>query len=240
MGRQPARRVRVRRPLPREEAGWELPAGESDAPAPKLPKTGRIEFGGNGEGTLYFADTYVDCKYNLEDLCDAFHIRGLRVPDLARYLLRHPEDDEIDNFALAKVRAGLVEVLAHPTGEDAGFLTAIRNQPDEDTHWAVYSDWLQDRDRPVAGVHLLDLALCAEAFALGGENRRPKLDLVKATAHLAQACKHDGRYPDAPGDELTAADRFEQFTFFDDRWAAAHPTLAAGVLTFASRWDVLT
>ncbi|MDY3551640.1 hypothetical protein R5W24_000718 [Gemmata sp. JC717] len=33
---------------------------------------------------------------------------------------------------------------------------------------------------------------------------------------------------------------FEQFIFFDDRWAAAHPTLAKGIFTFASRWDVLT
>jgi hypothetical protein len=24
---------------------------------------------------------------------------------------------------------------------------------------------------------------------------------------------------------------------FDDRWAVAHPTLAAGIFQFASRWD---
>ena len=220
--------------------GWELPAGGSDASAPRLPKTGRVEPRGGGEGTLYFIDTYVDCKYNLEDLCESFHVHGLRVPDLARYLLLHPDGEAIDSFALAKVRAGLVEALANPAGEDAGFLTAIRDEPQENTHWAAYSDWLYDRDRPAAGVRLFELALRAEACATGGDHRRAALDRVKATAHLAQVCKHQGRYPDRPGDDLTEYDWFEQFIFFDDRWAAAHPTLAAGVLTFAARWDVLT
>ena len=32
--------------------------------------------------------------------------------------------------------------------------------------------------------------------------------------------------------------RFDCATVFD--WAAAHPTLASGILTFASRWDVLS
>ncbi len=218
---------------------WELPAGESDAPKVRMPKTHRVEHRGDGEGTLYFAGTFVDCKYNLEDLSDAYHLPGLRVPDLARYLLLRQDQDDLE-YHLSHLRDGLVEVLANPFGEDAGFLTAIRDQPDEDTHWAVYSDWLQDRDLPPAGHHLLDRALRADACATKGKHRRPKLDCVKVTTHVAQACKHEGRYPDQSGDELTDTDWFEQFIYFDDRWAAAHPTLAAGVLTFTSRWDVLS
>ena len=221
--------------------GWELPAGESEAPTPKLPKTNRVEHSGGREGTLYLLDTYVDCKYNLEDLNEAFHIRGLRVSDLARYLLLHPEpEDDMLDFALRNVRRGLLEALAKPVGEDAGFLVALRDQPAEDLNWGAYSDWLQDRDRPAAGLHLLELAFRAEACATKGKHRRPRLDCVKVTPHMAQVCKHEGRYPNAPSDELMGNDSFEQFIFFDDRWAAAHSALAAGVLTFASRWDVLT
>jgi uncharacterized protein (TIGR02996 family) len=219
--------------------GWELPAGESDAREPKLPRSSSVAPSGAGEGTLYFADTYIDCKYNLEDLGGAQHIRGLRVPDLARYLLTQTDLDE-GEYALDIVRDGLLAVLEKPKGEEAGFLVAVRDEPTEQTHWGAYSDWLQDRDLPPAGLRLLDLALRAKECGFGDESRRPDLDRAKVTPHVAQLCKHKGRYPDRPGKGLTDADWFEQFIFFDDRWAAAHPTLAAGVITFTSRWDVLT
>jgi uncharacterized protein (TIGR02996 family) len=219
--------------------GWELPGGESDERPPKMPRTHDNKPRGDAEGTLYFISTFVDCKYNLEDLSDAYRIADLRLPDLARYLLLQPDSDEL-SFPLNRLRDGLLEVLAKPSGEDAGFLATIRDQPADQTNWGVYSDWLADRDRPATGLHLLDLVLRSEKAAPRAKDRRPTLDLVKVTPHMAQTCKHEGRYPDSPGDELTPADWFEQYVFFDDRWAAAHPTLAAGVLAFASRWDVLS
>ena len=66
------------------------------------------------------------------------------------------------------------------------------------------------------------------------------LDRVKVTPHMAQACKQMRRWRGEQGDEITDRDTFAQYIFFDDRWAAAHPTLAAGILRFASRWDALT
>ena len=218
--------------------GWELPAGESTKRTPTLPET-RPNGKADGEGAVYLTCGYVDCKYNLEDLGSAEQITGLRVPELARYVLLHPDRDEIA-FPLHKVRDGLVEVLKKPKGEDAGFLVAIRDQPDELTNWGAYSDWLQDRDLPPAGLHLLDLAFRTEECAFDSKNRKPKLDCVKVTPHMAQASKHDGCFTEKPKKGLTEDDLFTQFIFFDDRWAAAHPTLAAGILTFASRWDVLT
>jgi hypothetical protein len=56
---------------------------------------------------------------------------------------------------------------------------------------------------------------------------------------MAQACKHENRWHIRKSAK-NYRDTFAQFIYFDDRWASAHPTLAAGVLTFASRWDVLT
>src|SRR5262249_53023344 len=133
--------------------GWELPAGESSKRPPKLPQT-RPNGQADGEGKVYLACGFVDCKYNLEDLSGAEHIAGLRLPDLARYVLLHPSRDDIA-FPLYKVLDGLHEVLKKPKGEDAGFLVAIRDQPDELMNWRAYSDWLQERDLPPAGLHLL-------------------------------------------------------------------------------------
>src|SRR5262249_26401626 len=158
---------------------------------PKLPKTDLLKPVGGGKGTLSAVSLYADCSSNLEDLAPAHRIEGLRVPDLARYLLVQPENDDYD-FGLREVRDNLLTLLAKPKGEDAGFLAAIRDHPDEQTNWGAYSDWLQDRDLPPAGLHLLARALGAKAFPDPRGNRRPEFDLVKVTPHTAQACKNEG------------------------------------------------
>jgi uncharacterized protein (TIGR02996 family) len=212
--------------------GWELPAGAADGPLPPMPATNRCAHDGDGEGTLYVVGLF-------EDLMPAYRVEGLRVPDLARYLLTNSENDA-EPFGLRELRGCLEGVLYAPTGEDAGFLIAIRDQPDELTHWGVYSDWLQDHGLPPAGLCLLDRTLRAKEYCLWDVGRKPELDLVKVTAHMAQACKHDARLVPRSLVQVGWENAFAQFIYFDDRWAAAHPTLAAGILTFASRWDVLT
>ena len=107
-------------------------------------------------------------------------------------------------------------------------------------HWAVYSDLLQERGRPIAGLYLLEAALRAEKFAGARKNRDPSLDRVKVTPHMAQACKHEGRWPETPFLWFAPHDSYTQWVYFDDHWAAANPTLAAGILQFAARWDVLS
>jgi uncharacterized protein (TIGR02996 family) len=205
--------------------GWELPPGDAGGAARPLPPTSPIEPSGRGEGVLYCFSSYADDSSNLSDLCPALRIDGLRVPDLARYLLLCPNEDALDS-GLNESRDCLRQLLLKPTGEDAGFLAAIRDQPDEQTHWSAYTDWLLERDLPPAGLHLLDRALRDEASKAAQRRREPESNCVNVTAHMAQWF-HPGAAP-------------EQFVIFDDRWAAAHPTLAAGILTFAARWDVLT
>ncbi|MCI0705001.1 MAG: TIGR02996 domain-containing protein [Planctomycetia bacterium] len=225
--------------------GWELPAGDSDKPLPKLPKlpeTDLLEPPGDAEGTLFAVSLYADDSSNLEDLYGAKRIDGLRLPDLARYLLRTPEEDDIhSDFAIHELRDNLRKLLEKPKGPDKGFLVAIRDHPEDLTSWGAYSDWLQDHDLPPAGLHLLELALRQKHFSGGRENRNPKFDCVKVTPHMAQASKNEGRWPsDKRARKMTDRDTFTQFIFFDDRWVAAHPTLATNILTFASRWDALT
>ncbi|MBY0458800.1 MAG: TIGR02996 domain-containing protein [Gemmataceae bacterium] len=223
---------------------WELPAGASDEPPPDLGdiETDLLEPRGAGEGVLY-AFYEAPGSDNLRDKneCDTpYRVEGVRVPDLARHLLCLTDTEEL-YFVLAEVREGLVKLLAQPAGEDAGFLAAIRDQPTEGTHWDAYSDWLQERDLPASGLHLLERALRSEKYSLARNGRKPAFDRVKVTPHMAQACKHEGRWYGKPvTDEITHHDTFGQFIFFDDKWAAAHPTLARSILTFASRWDVLS
>lgn len=220
---------------------WALPAGASDGRAPKLPETRANEPVGTGDGRLYVACGYVDCKYNLEDLVAADHLDGLRLPDLVPHVLCADCDTEDWPLPLRQLEVALDVLLAKPKGEDAGFLKAIRKHPDDRTAWGAYSDWLTDRDLPPAGLHLLDRALRSEAACVPREkNRKPELNFVRVHEHVATACLHEGNWTDAPQPGVTASDVFVQYYLFDDRWAAAHPELARGVITFASKWDVLS
>lgn len=219
--------------------GWELPDGASNAEPPELPETSPHEYRGDGEGAVYVISLFADDSCNLSDLSPPGRIDGLSLPDLARYVLRHRDADGL-SYGLSEICDRLREVMSDPAGEDAGFRVALRDDYDDLTSWGAYSDWLQERDLPPAGLHLLNQALRAKEFSGGRKNRNPELDLVKATSHVAQACKHEGRWPDEPLLWFSPNDQFVQFIFFDDRWAAAHPTLAAGLITFASRWDVLS
>ncbi|QJW99458.1 hypothetical protein [Frigoriglobus tundricola] len=219
--------------------GWELPAGDSDEPTPTLPATQPSVRRGDADGALYVVSQFAESKYHLDDLGPPLRVDGLRLPDLARYLLTTRTDEEED-VALRELRNHMKAVVRDSAGADAGFLLAIHDQPEELTNWRAYSDWLHERELPPSGLYLLDQALRAKESVWGYESREPELDRVKVTPHMAQACKHRSRAPKSDSVEVTMDDYYGQCIFFDDRWAAAHPTLAAGILTFASRWDVLT
>lgn len=219
--------------------GWELPGGAADGPALEWPGAQVIEPDGPGEGRTFGLAMYADCSSNLQELNSPTLARGVRLPDLARWLLLHPDPDELCS-AFAYLREWIEGVLTNPEGPDAGFLKALRDTPAELTTWGAYSDWLHERDLPSAGVHLIDRALRGGGFSGGRKNRRPALDVFKATDHMAQVSRHEGRWPDVPTLWFDPNDTFAQFVYFDDRWAAAHPALARAALTFAARWDVLS
>jgi uncharacterized protein (TIGR02996 family) len=217
--------------------GWELPGTWSDTGLSCLLATPHCVLPGDGEGSVYTLSLFTDCKYNLDDLSGGSRIEGARVPDLCRYVLTHPDEKQLD-YELRWIRRTLQEMLATSDGEDAGFLDAIRNEPGERLHWNVYSDWLAERGLPPAGLFLLETALRAATFPGARESRDPALDRVKVTPHMAQACKHEERA--ACSAPPRSRDSYTQWIYFDDRWIAANPTLATGVLRFAARWDVLT
>jgi uncharacterized protein (TIGR02996 family) len=216
--------------------GWELPSGEAEGQF-RPPETATLkdlaDKPRSGAPVAYaaFLAHYDSC--NLADLYGGSRVAGVRVPDLARYVLTEWADVEMDG-EWETLREALQEHLKAPQGEDAGFLAAIRDQPDELTHWGAYADWLQDRDEPAPGIGLLRAALALADVRDGSVrySRDSSKDMIRVTPHMVQACFHTARWG--------KKDLYHQWIFFDDRWAAAHPTLAAGILTFASRWDVLT
>ena len=83
------------------------------------------------------------------------------------------------------------------------------------------------------GDHAEAAATFAEAALHNGEPRKlsgdPSKSLVAVSDHLVQLCHHATRWAG-----------YQQWFFFDDRWAAAHPDLAGSLLRYAHRWDVLS
>jgi uncharacterized protein (TIGR02996 family) len=215
--------------------GWELPEGDADG-AWKPPKTATMidlvgKLSQSGPAT-YAAFLAFHDSANL-DLEGGYRVAGVRLPDLARHILTDLSDTEIPH-EWDKLRRAIQNHLKSPRGADAGFLTAIRKQPEDLTNWGVYSDWLEERDEPPAGVKLLGAALERVVPSLSSikRTRKPSKDMLRVTPHMVQAVYHTARW--------WKKDLYHQWIFFDDRWAAAHPTLAAGVLTFASDWDLLS
>jgi hypothetical protein len=61
----------------------------------------------------------------------------------------------------------------------------------------------------------------------------PDKSLIHVEEHLAQLCLHVDRWWDE-------VDVYQQWIFFDDRWAAAHPDLANSILRYTRCWDMLS
>jgi len=147
---------------------------------------------------------------------------------------------------------------------EVAFLREIRERPDNDAVWGVYSDWLQERGQPPAGLHLLrrTLTWAGRWYGAGSVGRPdladegltalagwaqprvvtleasgpPSRSLVHVGEHVAQLCLHYDHWQ-TPRREL---DLYHEWVYFDDLWASAHPDLANAILRHVRRWDVLS
>jgi uncharacterized protein (TIGR02996 family) len=219
--------------------GWELPDGAADGKfqVPRGAKAhdlaGKPKPGGPATYAAFLA--YYDSG-NL-DLDGAQRVAGVALPDLARYALTEFSDTEAEGewrlaYEWRQLRKALQSHLRSRGGADAGFRAAIRKNPHDETSWGAYADWLQELDEPPPGSVLLGGALRRVTPAGEQSGRRLKpTEMVRVTPHMVQASFHVATWGK---DKL-----YHQWIFFDDKWAAAHPTLAAGILTFAYQWDVL-
>jgi uncharacterized protein (TIGR02996 family) len=208
---------------------WALPGTALDGGFRPAERTKAMKPRGRGPGATYAVYNTYYASDNLDYLPGPVRFDGVRLPELARHLLAiAPAEDERE---LAAVRTALLTVPP-PRGEQA-FLDTLRANPKDDSTWEVFSDWLEERGKPRAGVHLLRLALAGvQAPKISARRTNDaKKSRVHVEEHVAQLCLHTQRWGER--------DLYHQYYFFDDLWAAAHPDLANSLLRWARRWDVL-
>jgi uncharacterized protein (TIGR02996 family) len=242
---------------------WELPTGQEEEGL-ALPGVVDLEPAGIWEGSTYavLLDAYV--PDNLTDLSGGYRIPGVRLPQLARYLIRNFVAEGEWPWELLLIRSQLLAEEGRPGTPEAGFLEDIRSNPHDDTPWLVYSDWLCEQNQLAADLVLLEQGLrrvCTlpvrRVYAkyvdeqlrterveesrrylaslvptLRPSSHDPGQSRVQVAEHVAQVGLHiadHGGYGE-----------WHQWIFFDDQWARAHPALAQGLLTYATRWDVLS
>jgi uncharacterized protein (TIGR02996 family) len=212
---------------------WRLPVGEGAGGFRTAEPTAELLPRGRGTGATYLAFLSCEDSSNLSDLAGVCRFRGVRLPDLCRHLMQHLLWGAWTGELLLLGEA-LLKGIEVPRAEEP-FLRAVREDPGDEAAWLVYSDWLEERGHARAGSHLLAKALAhIRLDRLDAPTHDPKKFQVNAGEHLAQLSLHTMRVP------KDQADLYDQWIFFDDLWASAHPDLANGVLRFASRWDVLS
>src|SRR5947207_2068438 len=120
------------------------------------------------------------------------------------------------------------EILVEGSDSDPmekAFLQELRTNPQDEAHWSVYGDWLEERGRPRAELWLLQQAL-------GRLGKRPihrhlpefvpedtpNVSQWRVEPHVAQLCLHESTISWS-GKVLTNC--FDHWIIFDDLWASA-------------------
>ena len=203
-----------------------LPEGDADGPftppfepEPVLPR-------GEGEGTTYAC---LLTSYDGESIpgC-AVAIPGVRLPDLASHLrtvvpTKKPESWSKEWLDTWPVELRLLRAMIEPG--QISIAPAL-------TKCAAYPlrEVVTGTNHTLLGVSAHQNAegefyKVGTAFEGTGD---PAKAIVQVGKHAALFCPH-----------TSSAFGHEQWILFDDRWAAAHPALAASMLRYAHGWDPL-
>jgi uncharacterized protein (TIGR02996 family) len=209
---------------------WKLPGGQREGRFRPTETFTDLEPAPSGKGATYLAFLAFYDSGNLNDIQGGYRIKGVRLPELARFLTALEPDDLGDwPREMQELQARLFPPGKKAKTQEDGFLHAIRDEPTDESNWNVYGDWLEERGLPPPGIRLLEGALTrVKPEQVWAGRRMPSRDLRHVEEHLAQVCLHQ------------AENLFHQWILFDDLWASAHPDLANALLRFARRWDVLT
>jgi uncharacterized protein (TIGR02996 family) len=219
---------------------WKLPGGQREGRFRPAEECTDLLHEGKGATYAVFLTFYA--SDNLDGLEGGYRIKGVRLPELGRYL-ETLDPGEMDDWPseLRELRAQLFPAGKKAKTQEDGFLHAIRDEPTDESNWNVYADWLAERGLPPPGIRILEGALgrVSPGNPYGGDKppfRKRQRDLIHAEERLVQVCLHlSDKALGRPTKGL-----FHQWILFDDLWASAHPELANAILRFARRWDVLT
>jgi uncharacterized protein (TIGR02996 family) len=245
---------------------WKLPGGCGSGCFRANELTTKEKPKGRGEGKVWCVD--LDHVGFMDELSPAYRLEGVRLPDLARHLLCSPLNED-SRWPLERLYALFLIERPRANALEKAFLEDLRQSPGNDAAWNAYSDWLQERGEPPAGLSLLHQALGRLGVWSDEGIRGDERDVVIAHEELGYNLPTihkkmrpitrvlDRRLPKAEVhvhvDEHLAqvcfrADHWEsvgrsiyhQLIFFDDLWASAHPDLANAILRYVRRWDVLS
>jgi uncharacterized protein (TIGR02996 family) len=210
--------------LLREE--WRLPETPGTGGFRPRPGIRRLRPPVAGAEALYLVDPCSGTR-DMADLVPADKVPGIRLVDLVPWLLGRSDREGNYAPALEQPRARLQEVLREGEGLEASFRKSLLEDPTDTATWAAYSDWLAERDRPPAGLHLLELALRRIATGEIAMGRRSEEIRVQVAQHCAAASIPRG------------FGRFDQWFYFDDVWASGNVDLANALLDYNCRFNVL-
>src|SRR5262249_19009573 len=113
---------------------------------------------GPGEGVTYLvSNTFAD-SCNLSELGPASRIEGVRIGDLARYLLGF--DPSIGpGDALLLLRSQLLAVPLTDEPIEVGFYQDLLDNPNDEASWRACCDFLHEKSGRAGGLVLLENAL---------------------------------------------------------------------------------
>ncbi len=208
------------------------------------------------QGRVYFATSVCIDSANLDPIKPVV-FSGLRLPDFPRLLFAKtpdtswPPDVKLIRSMMFFGRENLSET-------ERPFVDLIHDDPANPDHWHVYSDWLQEHQRPPLHVTFLRRAFEgirqispdhsfalefgqtawpepekeAEELVKKSPSRGPEKSHIAVSEHLAQACLFYANFEF----QKIAKVLHHQWWLFDDCWANANKDLADGLLRFCVDW----
>ena len=196
-----------------------LPEGDADGAFSPPVEVAAYTPAGSGEGATYACLLTYHDRESLPGQAGVFP--GVRLPGLAAHLRAVVPDskgDEHHNTWPVELRLlrGMLDDGDTTLGPALGRVAAYPLS-------AIASG---DRARLGAGAFAAarpELLAAAEGLALSGDPSKSK---VQESAHAVLLTAH-----------VSEKLGYQQWIFFDDRWAAAHRDLAASILHYASHWD---
>ncbi len=181
----------------------------------------------NGVGRTYMVEIDLHQVEALEDIdCDSVYVlENMRIPDIARFILREDFGEHPEPYHMCYLQETLRTHAELDPHDEKGFLKLIRTETENDGHWGIYSDWLQEHGKRPVEYYLLERGL----QLIDCTNGKPTIpNEVFVGDHIFHLYLHQGQ------------NDFEQWIVFDDVWASAHPNLAHSLVKFTTHWDVLS
>ncbi|GIH25794.1 hypothetical protein Aph01nite_41040 [Acrocarpospora phusangensis] len=196
--------------------GWELPFDGSPAGGvfvPPQPPAALTSAPPGGEGVTYAVVLTFYASGDSIGWCPPYSFPGVRLPRLAAAL--RASGDSLSEWPgeLLVLRA----LVAPGEGE-------LRPALERCNRWPIFGEEASETFGAHAQAHETALRR-VEAFE-PAHGRDPERTLIRQGEHVAQMSIH-----------IDSFFGYQQWFFFDDVWASAHPDLATSLLHYGAHWD---